>query len=393
MSAMRCPRSMPPETGAISPRQAIFLLVTSRLATVAGTMELLTANRAEHDAWLSGVLALLLSAAGLLLVLRLVHRFPRHTLVEASRIALGPWIGTAVAGFFLFYYLNIGAMILRLYADFFATTALPRTPISVILFVGMLPAAYAVRGGLETIARANDLILPVFLLVMGAWLLTLPDWRFERLQPLLYSPGWDLVQGSLVAAAWDAEYALLAMIRPAIYTPTRFKWQMGAFAGLLLARAGEVAPAVGAIALFGHSFIAQSTFPMWDLVRNIAIADFVERVEAIIFVAWGLAVFVKISLYWHAVALGSGQMLGMADYRRLALPLGCLMAALAVTSFDSLSEVQFFDATAFPLYSLTVQCGIPAGILLAAWLRGVSSRRPGGTGGDPLCSGPSHRTI
>ena len=175
--------------------------------------------------------------------------------------------------------------------------------------------------------------------------------------------------GTLVSAGWHAEIATMAVLLPYLTRPQRaFTSGAGAvLASGLILTLGVVA----AISVFGPDLVAVFKFALHYFVHTINIADFLTRFEAVVMAAWVAGVFIKTSMIYYCAALGLGQVLGLAEYRPLVLPLGVIMATLSVTLFANVSALASFLSNVWPTYSITLfTLGLPLLLLAGSLLRG-----------------------
>ena len=71
--------------------------------------------------------------------------------------------------------------------------------------------------------------------------------------------------------------------------------------------------------------IASKEFPLMNATRYISLAEFFENLEAIAMAVWIVGAFVKISVVFYAVTLGTAQWLNLSDYRPCQLPIWVLL--------------------------------------------------------------------
>ncbi len=166
---------------------AFFLIVFNGIgATAVVFLPAMAAKYAGRDAWLTAVFPAVLGIIIVLLVTELGRRFPGKTLVEYLQIILGKWPGKIVAIFYLFFFIHTNAFIVREFGEMITIQVMHRTPVIVINAVMVLLAAYAVRSGLEVIARLFEFLVPwitiayFFILLFG-----LQKAEFHRLLPVL----------------------------------------------------------------------------------------------------------------------------------------------------------------------------------------------------------------
>ncbi len=326
-------------TERIGHRQLFFTLFIMRTFIVISFLPVLTSAGALQDAWISTLAALAFSLPLIWLIAALGMRFPRETVFEYAPRLLGPWLGRAAVLPFLWLFLWIAAIELRLYAEVIITAFLVETPIIVVVLSMVIVAAVAAYCGIEVIGRVVDLIFPLFILaIFLALLFSLPGADFANLLPVL-SRGWaPVLEGTVVPVAMTAQFTVLLVLLPSLARPKRFTpWLLMAvvlsFIVLLLV-------VVLVIATLSAEDGARSLFPFFRMVRAIGVGDFLERVEALTILPWGLGVFIALSVYLLCGARGIAQLFNLPDYRPLVPPMAVVWVVLSIHNFDDILEIK-----------------------------------------------------
>lgn len=363
------------ERARLSPLQGMFLVVNTVLPTAVLFLPGITSAQARTDAWISGLVTLAAGMAIAWVYVTLAARFPGRSLIRLLPLVLGRWGGAAAGLIYLWWWLHIDAIIVREFAEFMVTAVLPDTPISVFVLLILAAAAYAVRGGIEVVARTNEVVMAVMILSFLAVItLGARDIRFDFLRPVL-ARGWaPVLRGAWAPTSWYGEVVTSTMMilpfLPRSARPLRVVW-----GGLILLTAILVPVTVMNETVLGFHLTATSKLPTLATIQMISVADFIERVEPVFVAIWVLGNLIKIAIFYYACAAGTAQWLGLPEYRSLVLPVGVLMATLSLTIHENASELSAFLAKTWPPYALTVEFLLPLFLLLVAALTGARSGR------------------
>lgn len=329
---------------------------------------------AGRDSWIAALIA---GAAGLgvaWLYSTLAELCPGLSLIGYSKLLLGRWLGGLAGLLYLWYSLHLGALVLRNFGEFLIVTILPNTPLSVPIIVLMLLCGYAVRHGVETLARAAlFLTIAVFVQIAVASLLVMPAARMERLLPVL-EHGWaPVLQGAFTMFGFPyGEAILFAILLPAAAPLAKVKRAsvLGSLAAVLLLTFIHTRN----VAVVGEHLTVTARFPTLSVIRQIDIADFFTRLDAVIITTWVVTGFIKVSVCLHITVSGLAEWLGLKDDRALALPIGVIMAALSIFLLHDVSHMAAF-ASVWAVYSLPFQVIMPILLLAVAWLRNLLRKR------------------
>lgn len=310
------------EQGKIESSQAIALMLSLILPTAILFLPAVVVRGAKQDAWLSLLMATLLGLVIAWLVVSLSLRFPDKTLCEYAEDILGKVLGKAIClSYIWLFFLYIGSGTVREFSYFLVTVLMPDTPMVVFSISVVAVAAYAVRNGLEVLCRFNLLFIPVTGLLVIVFLLSIRDMQPANLLPV-FAAGFLLpvLKSSFVPSMWLGEIVLLAMIIPYLNKPQGAR--RVAMLSVLLSGFILTVSILEALLIFGPDYTPNWMFPIYNVVRIISIANFLERLESIVVVFWVLGGIVKIGVFYYAAVLGSAQCLGLRDYRPLVLPVG-----------------------------------------------------------------------
>ena len=322
------------------------------------------AEAARQSAWIIPWTALLQGVAALGLIWNLSTIFPGLTPIQYAGLVLGRIPGKVVGVLLILYVFVPAAVVLREFAEFITIAFMPTTPLLVFVgFVGLL-SVYAVRGGLEVVARITSLIVPLILISFAVILLLLLNMvNIQYLQPVLETRFTAVVRGALPPAAWMGEVIFAAYFLPFVY-PAR-RGFAAALVGLLLITLVLSVTAAFTTAVFRAS-AARLVFPFFELARQVNIADFITRIDAVIMVIWVAGTFAKFTVWFYVGTLATAQLLDLRDYRPLLLPLVLLEIAWSVLFFDSVAEMTEWVSRTWPPYSVTMQILVPLLLLGAA---------------------------
>jgi spore germination protein KB len=363
------------EKGKIANRQAMFLLVSGILATGLLIFPSLVTAEAKQDAWIAVALSSLAGLAVIWVTVSLSSRFPAKTIIEYSEAICGQIPGKAVGAVFIWFFLLLTALAVREFAEFIRAVFMEETQLAVFISSMLVIAAYAVYGGLEVIARVNELMLTLVLLAILLFMaLATNQMDPARLTPVFAAGTGPIFKGAFVASGWYGEVLALAFLFPYLNRPALARrYGIGAV-GILL---GVFIIAItAAIMTFGPAETGRMQFPAFMVARNISIMGIFEHTEAIFMLLWIAGMFAKITIYFYISVLGAAQWLQLIDYRPLTLPLGTIIGGLSFIAAPNNPELVSFIHHVWSPYALTVELGLPVILLMITLIRkkGQSNR-------------------
>ena len=149
------------EEGQIANRQLLFILFTMRATIAVAFLPVVTTGDARQDAWAAGLVAVAGSALIAKFIGSLGSRFQGKTVVEYGQELLGGFLGKAVSLIYLWVFLFIAAVDVRVYGEILITGFIPETPLIFVISTMVIASSYAAYKGIEVIGRSADLILPM----------------------------------------------------------------------------------------------------------------------------------------------------------------------------------------------------------------------------------------
>lgn len=314
--------------------------------------------------------ALVATGSGMLLLLpmgALASRFPGRGLAEIGLEAAGPFLGPLFTLLVTAWLLATAALTLRNFTETFLTSILPDTPPSVLIVVAAGCAAFASYKGLEAIARASIILLP---LIAGGALLVLL-FSLPRVDLNLLFPFWGqglmpTLTGGLYYSGVVAEVIFLLAVGYAFRDGSALR-SSGLLGTLFFGLSAAVTVGV-LVAVFGAPTARENPFPLFNLARLVYLGRFLQRTEALVVMFWFFADIVRLSLLLHAATISMGGALRLPFYRPLLFPLVMILISLSLVPEDYLEVLQIQRDWLDPLGFLIL--GIPLVLWFLAAVRG-----------------------
>lgn len=330
-------------------------------------------SSAGRDAWISVLLSTFLGAMAILLYLALMHMHPGLTLVEWYPQQFGRWIGTPIGWLYPLLLIYDAGRALGDLRDLIPTTILPTTPDGVTLGIFMLLVAYVLFCGIETLGRLGEIWLPILMLtfILELILIASSDIVYlENLQPMA-GQGW----GKIVNAVWPlgvtqtfGETIGLAMIWPLVNQQkkiVRTTILATVLIGFMLALLDAMA-----VAVLGEATFSRSIYPLYIMIQQINITDFIQNLDALGVIYFLTTTFFKISIQLFGAIYGMQKLTQVKNCRIFILPvafivlfLGLKMASSVVDHLDVGLKVLPYNLW-IPLFFV-----LPSILFIVAWIR------------------------
>lgn len=349
------------EKGKISAIQMAFLILPPIISTAILTIPAVTGKYALRDLWISPIFASFNGLFTATIVYQLHKMFPKETIIQYSQHIVGRILGKVLGYIFLFYFLYVSSLIDREYAEFIINSILPRTPMIVIIGSMVLVCSFAVRGGVEVIARAAQIFVPVYLMTLVLFVLLLADLHPENMLPIMEHGMMPAIKGAIQPSLWFGQIFISSMLLP--YLTDQKKGRKWSILLVFFCMSIMVFINIVCLMLLGETVTTYS-YPVFLAFRYISVATFFEHLEVFAIVIWVSGVFIKLSIFYYVLTLGTAQWLHLSDYRPIVFPIGLLMIQFGIWVSPNVQEMNKFIGTIIPFLESSIFTLLPALLLM-----------------------------
>lgn len=356
------------EKGRISSVQLLFLFFILEESTVLLYAPALSAQLAGRDAWIASSIPPTLYALLIVgVVLALAGRFPSQVLTEYLPEVIGRVPGKLLAAIYTVFFIHIASLIVNESSSFVHIAFFPLTPLPVLDAVWAVVAVYGAYLGIECIARQNQLVWPVFFILLFLSLtIGARDLNIANLKPVLENGLLPVISGGMTRFGWRGYVFFLLMLFPYLNQK-----QEALKTTLLHLALGTFVTCYGMVLLigaFGDRVVAHMVFPYVEYVSYISLANFVDRLEILVVIIWVAGALVKLAVFYHSAAIAAASTLGLKSYRATLLPIAVITVIISRVLYGSFDKLTAFFKI-FPAYAIAMELAVPALILLIAVLR------------------------
>jgi len=243
-----------------------------------------------------------------------------------------------------------------------------RTPTEVIMLSLILVCTYIVRGGVECVARINELLFPIlFIPFIVVMLFGISNLDFSNLLPVFQTP-LDKALSALPSVMFSYGGIEIALFYIGFMKDPGKAYRPAMIAVLFIIFILVMVTAF-CIAAFGAKTTAQYVWPLASYIRAISLPGlFIERLDGVILSLWILTVFTTIVSSYFAVSYSISKAVGTREQRQYILPLSILIYYLALQP-DSLVELYEWGGMIFPYAIAAFLYAAPLLLLLVARAR------------------------
>ncbi|WNS44902.1 endospore germination permease [Paenibacillus sp. MMS20-IR301] len=317
------------EKDRISTAQLVILGLFTLIGDMALVYPAAMTTAAHQDAWIAALISIPLGLGTVFLMVTVANINPNKTIIELSQQIMGKWIGRVIGVFYLFFFIIAASTYVREIEDFMCTQIYEGTPGGVIRFMSIVLLVYGLRLGLETVSRAAQVFFPLFaVFLVCLMLLLLPQVKLERIYPILNTPLPDMLHAVMFGVFYPfGELCVFFMVYP--FAQKNSKTNRDIFLCLVFGSAGLNLILFLSLTVLGVYFSEHNFYAAYVLAQKINIANFLQRLEALMATAWIITTYFKTALYFYAFVLGTAQLLKLKSHRPLIFPVAFLIYGLS----------------------------------------------------------------
>ncbi|PWV95904.1 spore germination protein KB [Paenibacillus cellulosilyticus] len=361
------------DNGKINGRQLMVLVFLYSVGTTVLVIPSGLASIAKQDAWIGGLVGILLGMLTVGLYVMLWRMYPDKTFVGICEAVLGRWAGIIISLIYSLYSFIGTATVLFYVTNFFQIHFLPRTPVVFTCILFAIIVVMGTRMGLESIARTSELMLPWFLILFFVLVTTLtPQINIDNMLPI-YEAGTKSVIWAGITFAGTAYMPMVFLfaLLPRVQDRQMNLARMGLFLAALAGGLCVVFVTLLCIWILGPDITMRSIFPSYALVKKISIGNFIQRIEAILAGLWFITTYMKTTFYFYSWVTSLSEILRLNNYRTLTLPCAIMMIIFSQIVYPNVIYMQHWDSIVFPPYIIAMGIVIPVVLWVIGLMRGA----------------------
>ncbi|MCM3786292.1 spore germination protein [Neobacillus mesonae] len=329
------------------------------------------------DVWISLLVSSTIIFAAGIIIARLCMRFPGKTIFQFTSEITGKWIAYLIGFAIISYFITISAFEIRVMAEVTRLYLLEGTPVWAYVMVFMWVGFYLVLGGVNSLARLYEIILPITLIIfVVVILLSFRLFDINNLRPVLGMGIMPVIKGIKPSLLSFTGFEAMLVVTAFMKNPNKgVKAVVYGISVPLVIYLITLVMVIGGLSLDGT---VTKTWPTLDLLRSFEAEGLIfERFESLLLVIWIMQIFSTFTITHYAASLGGAQLFKkrkLAPFLLLLLPVNYIIAMLPkdINQMFTLGDI-------LGNFSLVLFCGLPLVLLIISIIRkkgGKASEKP-----------------
>ncbi|WP_088104500.1 GerAB/ArcD/ProY family transporter [Halalkalibacter urbisdiaboli] len=333
---------------------------------------------AKQNAWIVILLASIIGLGLLWVYTQFAKDYPNQNFSTILNELLGPKLAKPLLFLFGIYFINQALHNFYEFGVLIKMTALPRTPILIILYLFIVVTIYILSLGFEVFARTSEILAPYFLtFLILIFLTTVVSGEFDiaGFRPVL-GGGFQPVLEELptVIAFPFGEMVVFLMFFHLVNKPEHIRkvafWAVGLSAFILMLSL------VVMLAVLGPELTANTEIPILETILTINIAEIITNLDSIAVFIMFIGGFYKTGLHFFGFCLAMTWVFNLQKTRWLIIIFGLLLPIFSIYRFSGLDE-QRYKGLEGGIYGILLMASLPILLLLISVVKRKKSTRKG----------------
>ncbi|SKC58508.1 GerAB/ArcD/ProY family transporter [Maledivibacter halophilus] len=324
----------------IMSNQLFSILVMDMIGVGILSLPSTLAQSAGPDSLIVLVMGSILFLIQVLIIQRLVTKFPKKTIIEITKTILFKPMGILIGFLYLIYFLLITSLEVRAFGEITKNFLLPKTPIEIIIITFLLTSIYLVRSGIESIARLAVIALPLSVIPsIIVIMLAIPDLDFTAFLPVLHTPLPNLIKA--LPKVFFSYIGFEVILVLGIFIKDTKNIRKASIKSIGFISIIYFIFTAMTIARFGIAENKNLIWPVVTLFKSVNLpGTLLENVEVVIMGTWLLSIFMTVAIAYFGCVLLLSRILKSKEHNYLSI---ILLPMIYVLSLIPENVAQVYD--------------------------------------------------
>ncbi len=348
----------------ISMRQALMIIVGMVFSPAVRLFSSFVSGRGDQSSWIAPIFSGVFMILFIFVLWWLIKR--NRNFYQHLEYSFGTKISKFLGVIYVVWGILLTSVQMRYYAQRVASTIYTEIgmDIFVLAMVGII--IYALRKGINVIARMNELLLPMIIVVSVILLAFLtPDIETKVLVPI-----YDWKSLTHVAVFNLGSFGYLTFVLFFLdEINDREKFRKQAIIGTISVTLFTVWMFVTVIGTLGPHIIEKLPYPFFAVVKQISLGEFLQHIEAFVITLWILSDFILITFIGAATIKIIGNITRSNDTKEFIFPYFALCATLVPVMGRTNYELEILSEKVFIPLNIILLFIIPFIIFLSGLIK------------------------
>jgi spore germination protein KB len=349
----------------------IQLFVLIMLFEVGSTTLFALGIGAKQDAWIVVLLAAFIGLGLLWVFTQIPAYYPNKNFSEILTESIGRKLAIPLLFIYACYFFSGASFNFYEFGALIKMTALPMTPLIVILYIFIFVSVYILALGFEVLARTAEILLPIFLIfLITIYIFTMFSGQFDlsSLLPVLGNGIKPILGKNLLDVVVFPFGELVVFImfwhfvnKPELIRKTSFL-AMGLSAFLI------IFSLIVILSVLGPEMTANAEIPLLETILSINIAEIITNLDLLAVLIMFIGGFYKMSLHFYGGILAITWIFKIKDPKWVIVVLGLIFPIYNNIRFENITYHRWVG-TEVHIYVITAICVLTVILFIIIFLK------------------------
>lgn len=280
--------------------------------------------------WVSIILGGLIAIVMVAITTSVAIKYPAKSMVEFGRELVPKLIADIISAIYLFEFIVVGALVLRLTSQVVGSFILVRTPHHIIGATLLITVIYLVRSGIEPMGRMFIIstVLLIFPLILVG-ITILPDIELENFLPVFQFTAKDLLKsvGGTINSYSGFQILFFTLFFVKEDKKNIIKYNIGSTLSVIVIYTLIFLATLGK---YGANKLKYQLWSVMSLMRSIQLPTaFVENIDIYVLSVWIITVFTTLASILFGASLVLSKLSGGKDQKLYVIPITVVVYLMA----------------------------------------------------------------
>lgn len=283
------------QTNKLGGIEAIFLVLTITVNHIITNLPKDLIEQTGTSTLLNLVYLTIIILGIVFLISKLLKNFPNQDIVDIAEFLGGKILKNIIGILFIVYFFVSSSTFLRSFCESIKLIYFQRTPVLIVIILFLIGVVLCNRHGLNSIVRANLIILPVVLFsIMFIFFANIENFNVQRAFPLLGNGINATFCSGLSNLFAFSGLAILYFLPPHLQDTKQFKTV--AITSMILSAIWLLFSIATLLFIFPFTVTSEEIMPLYLAGRFVEFGRFFQRLDAIFLMTWIISITSYLSI-------------------------------------------------------------------------------------------------
>jgi spore germination protein KB len=349
----------------------IQLFILIMLFEVGSTTLFALGIGAKQDAWIVVLLASFIGLGLLWVYTEIPACYPNKNFSEILTEAIGRKLSIPLLFIYALYFLNGATFNFYEFGALIKMTALPMTPLLVILYIFMFVSVYILMLGFEVLARTGEILLPIFLIfLISIYIFTMFSGQFDisALRPILGNGIEPLLGKTLLDVVAFPFGELVVFIMFWHFVNKQELIRKTSFLAMGLSTFLIIFSLIVILSVLGPDLTAMAEIPLLETILSINIADIITNLDLLAVLIMFIGGFYKMSLHFYGCVLSITWIFKIEEPKWVIFVLGLIFPIYSNIRFENIAHHKWLGSDV-NIYVIVAICLLTVLLFIVIFLK------------------------